>query len=204
MLASRYGSTRACVLPPSSVTALELLLLEHEVPVGRWGKGAAKAVQDLLCELRQGESRLEVDTENQLLRRVSVVGIDVLFPDHDRGTLRLVEEEQVFENGRRRVRNLRTSLGEKQLPGEAPREAAARALEEELGLPGTDLGLRQTGSEVVKSPSESYPGLQSERHLTYFECVLPPSLYFADGYEERQVGKTTSFSWRAIADRSCA
>ncbi|HSS43410.1 MAG TPA: NUDIX domain-containing protein [Solirubrobacterales bacterium] len=131
-----------------------------------------------------------------------MIGLDVFFIDpHDprQGMLRLVESEQIFKAGGRRSRRLRTSLGEKQLPGETPEAAARRAIEEELGLPAKGLVLRSMGAEVMESKSESYPGLESTRHLTFFECALPQSLFHPNGYEERQDHKTVTFAWKACA-----
>jgi len=195
-------TAHTCLLPPASTEQLEQVLARHDIEVAAWGKGAAKRVDDLLAELRGGESRLHMDQEGRLFRCVAVIGVDVFFIDpHDprQGMLRLVESEQIFKAGGRRRRRLRTSLGEKQLPGESAEAAAKRAIEEELGLPASKLILRKTGAEVVESESESYPGLTSTRHLTFFECALPLPLFDPSGYEERQDQKTITFAWKACA-----
>jgi hypothetical protein len=199
MVVSDPALPQVCPRTLSTSTELELLLVEHQTPVSRWGYDAAKTIDDLLGELRSGESRLHLDGCGRLLRAVAVVGVDILFVDPHQGKLRLVETKQTFRSGRQRTRNLRTSLGEKQLPGETPRAASSRAIEEELGLSAVGLDVREVGAEVNESFSTSYPGLRSVRHLTYFECVLPPWLYEMNGYVERQADKTTNFAWREAA-----
>ncbi len=186
-----------CFLPPPTVEALERLLSEHGVSVASWGSNEAKTTDDLLDELSSGESRL-LEADGGLWRNVSVVGVDVFFIDPRQGMLHLVEAEQRFRSGRRRIRKLRTSIAEKQLPGEPPSVAARRAIEEELGLSTLGLKLIGKGSEVVEEDSGSYPGLHSKRTLTYFECALSTGLFNPAGYEERQEDKMTSFAWQPI------
>lgn len=184
-----------CFLPPPTIEALERLLSEYGVSAASWGAGEAKTIKDLLNELSSGESRL-LEADGGLWRNVSVAGVDVFFIDPRQGMLHLVEAEQRFRSGRRRIRKLRTSIAEKQLPGEAPSVAARRAIEEELGLPTLSLRLIRKGFEVVEEESRSYPGLRSKRTLTYFECALSTGLFNPAGYVERQEDKTTSFAWQ--------
>ena len=182
------------ILTPETPLALKRLLEVHGVDFSNWGSGATKSLEALAGELKGGESRLQID-EGGLTRVVSVVGVDVLFEDREHGVLRLVEAEQRFTGGSVRQRQLRTSLGEKQLPGESPLAAAKRAIEEALGLPARTLQFKQLRSETDEGPSSSYPGLRSLRHLTYFECLLPAPLFDSMGYEECQLDKVTSFTW---------
>ncbi len=196
MLGTNVATSYTCVLPPQTLAALEHLLAEHEVSVAAWGTGEAKTVEDLLVEVKSGESRLLTDADGFLWRNVSVVGVDVFFIDPRQGMLHLFEAEQRFRSGRRRARQLRTSIAEKQLPGESPPTAARRAIEEELGLSTAGLMLIEKGSEVIEEDSSSFPGLHSRRSLTYFECALSSRLFDPDGYEEHQADKTTSFAWR--------
>ncbi|HEU5142586.1 MAG TPA: NUDIX domain-containing protein [Solirubrobacterales bacterium] len=192
------GRTETIVPIPQTLHSLKLLLRRFGIEYRRWGEGTSKAVNCLARELESGECSL-VSNEGALLRVIHVVGVDVYFTDAEEGTLKLVETEQRFRGGRSRSRQLRTSLGEKQLPGESPEEAAKRAITEELGLPAEDLILHPTGGETHTSASDSYPGLRSQRHLVYFECDLPRSLFESNGYTERQPDKVTRFDWRAAA-----
>jgi hypothetical protein len=150
----------------------------------------------LLEELQRGESRLEIDHANQLWRTVAVVGVNVFYVQPRGSILRLVEARQVFSSGDSRERALRTSLAEKQLPGEQPVAAAHRAIEEELGFSANGLWVRTTGTELTEGASASYPGLRCRRRLTFFECAIPRSRFNSDGYVERQEDKVTSFSWK--------
>lgn len=185
-----------CVLPPQEPSALKELLLRYSVDFSDWGRGPTKPLDSLLAEIRLGESRLQVDASGALWRAVTVVGVDVFFVDPREGMLRLVEDRQEFSSGASRRRSLHTSLAEKQLPRETPDAAARRAIEEELGLPTRGLCIRPKGTGTTEGMSSTYPGLRSRRILTYFECVLPPSLFESDGYVERQEDKVTSFAWQ--------
>ena len=76
----------------------------------------------------------------------------------------LHEAEQIFEDGRRRQRNI--PLSEKLLPGESPEDAARRGISEELGSAVTSTSQLSIGAamppETTTERSLSYPMLQSQ------------------------------------------
>lgn len=113
-MVSPLGARLEQALGGSEVTkeALVDFLAENGVDVSAWGTNRAKTVDDLLEEVRQGESQLIVFEEG--LRRVTPIDqIEVRYTDSDGVHYGLVEARQTFRDGRERVRNLPRSLGEK-------------------------------------------------------------------------------------------
>ena len=108
---------------------------------------------------------------------------------------RLVEEKQVFTDGRKRTRDIGGSIAEKLLPNEEAEKAALRAVREELQVIG-DLTIRpkRTDEEIKDSPS--YPGLQTKYVRHYFETELDGKQFKPEGYTETQPDKTTFFVWK--------
>lgn len=141
------------------VTKDELVgfLAENGVDVSKWGTNEAKTVDNLLEELRQGESSLIVFEEG-LRRVVSIVQIEVRYTDPNGLHYRLVEAGQTFRDGRKRVRNLPRSLGEKIKAGEDPGQVATRGVHEELGILIDSTRFQSDGSEYEER--ESRPAIQ--------------------------------------------
>ena len=117
------------------LTADELgdVLKASGVPVDSWGQGDAKTLDQLLAEIRGGETRLVFSPEGSVSRLMAAVGVNVYHPDTNGRTLLLKEDRQVFSDGRIRRRPLDISLVEKMIFGEDSEVAARRALREEIG-----------------------------------------------------------------------
>jgi len=174
-------------------------LNQFDIPIDKWGKGETKTVKHLLDEIQSGESILIRDNKNkELSRKISFLAIDVLYEDKS-GQYKLVEKKQIFNDGRERVRNLDTSLGEKIKSNEIDiKDVTKRAIFEELGIIGgiKFVDNQKTIKETVDS--KSYPGLKSLHTKIHVTIKLKPSQYISKGYKETQKDKTTYFVWKKI------
>lgn len=169
---------------------LLVLLADNGIDINLWGTGNAKSLDDLWKEIVEGESLLEV-IGDELIRKTCVVSLIVKY-----GDLILVEDRQVFPDGRVRRRTLGSSLGEKLCLGENPADGAKRALREELQITEI-LPLTYTGEET-KGPEESmsYPGLKTLYVFSNFTVVLPDHLFKKEYVEVSSNGKRTYFVWK--------
>lgn len=172
---------------------LVALLQKHAIDVARFGTGSAKTLAHLFAEIVDGETLL-AEVDRRLVRRVGVLGVDV-FADIDGARFRLIEDRQVFNDGRERRRNMPTSISEKLHQGENVLEAVTRAMNEEIGISEFKLMTPTpcTRTEVVDSPS--YPGILSEYTKHEVDVLIASSAYKAEGYREIQSDKTTHFVW---------
>ena len=175
------------------IRSLISLLQENNVDPSPFGQGEAKTLQHLLKEVKEGETVFEV--EGGVLRRViSLVSIKIQSPYGGS----LVEDRQIFKDGRVRERGL-TALAEKFKPGENPFAAAKRALQEELGVSAEiadTLTFLEGGTEEKVKTSPSYPGLVSVYRVTNLSVELTIAAYDPAGYVEKQSDKSTYFSWQ--------
>lgn len=179
------------------LSELEQKLLRYGVDISSWGKGQTKTLEDLLKEIKSGETTLEIDENGALVRRLVVDNINIFYIDPFGKRFHLKEKEQVFKDGRVRVRKLEESIFEKIKSTEDPQLAAIRGLEEELGVTGEiNLEHKKTKSERIDSPS--YPTLQSEYLVHMFEVTLSDEQYKAGGYVEEQPDKNTYFVWEEV------
>lgn len=170
------------------------LLQKYGVPVEQFGTGKAKTLEHLAQEILEGETVL-VDKDGEIVRRVELVHIDVRFTQNG-VELQLVEDKQVFTDGRERRRGL-TGISEKMKPGENPSISAKRALVEEIGVDSrTDIQSMGTEEETKTSPS--YPGLSTEYLRHEMMTTISEEDFRKDGYTEVQPDKTTYFVWRSI------
>jgi hypothetical protein len=131
---------------------LETWLRAHDIDTARWGRGAAKSVGDLWREITQGDSQL---VDEPPLRRVQVVELRI----HRDGLL-LVEAAQELASGELRRRN--QPPAEKLKPGESPRDAARRCLNEELGVVQEEqiqFAAAPVETTQITKISPSFPGL---------------------------------------------
>lgn len=175
---------------------LRAWLSEQQLPVDEYGRGVAKTIDHLLRELIAGECALELG-DGQVRR--TILGAHLLV--HHRRTdgvrLILVEDRQVFADGRVRRRQLTSSIGEKMRAGEEPDQAAKRALVEELGLEDiADVSLEYRGLEEKVVQSTSYPGIVSHYQTHFYHCSLPARHFDPHGYIERQPDKTSYWVWQ--------
>ena len=178
---------------PASLAAL---LAAHGIPVERWGTGEARSVGKLYAELADGECTLALDAHG-VRRDVIGVAVHVRFTHPQRGALRLVEDRQVYRDGRVVRRALACSIGEKCRPGEASELAARRGLIEELGI-RAPVTLTAAGDYEQERASVGYPGLRSRFITDAFTVELEPRLY-RDLYIEEQPEKRSFFLWRLAA-----
>lgn len=173
---------------------LREFLFSHNVPLDQWGKGAAKTLEHLCAEISSRESGLE-EKNGALLRLAEGSTLNVYYNDR-KNILRLVEARQIFKDGRIKVRELETSIGEKMRHGEDPRVAAYRALSEELGIFEKLFLIPVAPIKKGPIPSVSFPGILSVYMMHVFDVFIPPHLYKAEGYQEHQEDKSSYFVWQ--------
>jgi hypothetical protein len=180
-----------------TINELRAYLEAHSIPVSTWGTGESKTLEHLLAEINEGESVLQ-EQEGKLLRISQASALTIYYEEGGR-RLVLREKEQVFADGRRRVRDfLRASIFEKMKRGENPEEVARRALKEELGIEEL-LPLKPGPHSPIRIlPSESFPGLVSVFSFYNFDVFLPARLYKPEGYVEVQKDKSTYFVWELV------
>ena len=176
---------------------LEQQLADAGIDVSQWGKGAAKTFEHLQKEIDSGEMVLVKDENGELLRRLVVGKADILYTSPEGKKYRLVEEKQVFKDGRERRRDLGEAISEKMKPDENPTEATARGVQEELGIEG-DLDMKELAVNEERLVSPSYPGLTSQYILHRYEATLKDEQFKQDGYIEEQPDKSTYFVWKEV------
>ncbi len=182
-------------LQPKSADDLRALLRSYDISATLWGVGKAKTIEHLLAEIESGECVLQRQPVG-LVRTIHLVAVEVFHVDGD-VTWKLREDRQEFKDGRVRRRGYER-LGEKVAPGESARDAACRALREELGITAL-LGLR-AGELSYRGPekSTSYPGLLTMYQTSPFTVLLPKACFRREGYVEVQKDKTTHFLWLQV------
>jgi len=184
-----------------SLKALRSQLKRHGVNYADWGTGYTKTVQDLMKEIRLGESMFVV-RRGQLIRQVNHAQVKITCVID--GVLhRLVETRQEFANGAIRPREGDRSLSEKIQTGESRKNAAIRGVREELNLQTfKGEGLKPDPVEErrrrFKPSAVSYPGLPVLHIEFLFNWVMQQESEFfrREGYVERQKRKTTYFEWQ--------
>lgn len=184
------------------VEDLAVWLAIHGMDVTTFGEGVAKSVAELLDEIQNGESTLQV-VDGRPLRIVRVLNLLVC---NSKGEV-LVEEKQVRPDGTVRQRGL--PLSEKLMAEESWRRAVDRAVAEELGsmLPNKPkVTIREdTYQEVVEvSESVSYPGLLTQYQCHQVEVVvegLPETCSFMTREAKPSGFLELYWSWRNMAHR---
>lgn len=175
----------------------EILLNSKNINFGTWGQGESKTLQHLLDELASGESTLEINGSDRVVRKVEGSAVNIYYTLYQGKTLQLVEEKQVFNGDRVRKRNINTSIGEKMRPEELPMEAGIRAMQEELKISDVTLTpIRTEHRDLVASTS--FPGLWTKNTIHIFETYLNTEQFKPEGYMEIQKDKTTYFIWVEI------
>lgn len=180
--------------------SLQTFLEAHNISLQKWGMGEAKTLDHLLAEINTGEVIITVK-DCRVIRTISTAAVNVYYAEETRRLL-LVEDRQVFSDGRIRRRNLSTSLGEKVKSGETPEVTAQRAVEEELGVRENLTFIPKPVIEKPSLPSESFPGLSVVNVLYRFDVFLPAQFYKPEGYIEHQADKTTYFIWKLLDDEA--
>ncbi len=164
-------------------------LVAAGIDLSGWGAGAAKGVDDLWQEYRDGESRFDDEPPSRV--------VDVAQVIIRRGDRLLVELAQEMADGRRRERLRPPS--EKLMAGESPRDAAARCLLEELGLVVAPGELISRGVEERAADSPSYPGLPTRYHLYTFEttaAALPDEPFARENAADGDPVRRHYWGWR--------
>ena len=180
----------------TAIAALRSELEGAGISTAEWGRGEAKTLRHLVQEIECGECTLR-DVEGTLTRTVVVGGADVLYDSRDGQRYRLIEEKQVFADGRERKRDLGQAVSEKMKPDEDPTEAMIRGIREELGISG-DVVISYHGESQRTLLSPSYPGLVP-RYLNHkFTVFLQDEQFNPYGYVEKQSDKSTYFVWQQI------
>ncbi len=177
-------------------------LAEASIDTGKWGTGTYKTIEDLTREVYKGDCRLEV-VGKELIRVVFRVGVDVYGRDENGKERILVEERQVFTDGRERTRDTGFSLTEKMradalLKMENPELAVLRALAEELGIDESPSEVHKKSISTTRRESDSYPGLPMEVRTYAYEIKLASEQYRPEGYVERDWKMTTYFGWKDV------
>lgn len=182
---------------------LEYLLESHGVDYSKWGQGSAKTVDHLVGELLTAESKLFLENHDLVLGTEIVTALVVYVPRQNQPAgakqtrLRLVEDRQVFNDGRVRMRGGEGgSITEKLKYGETgDLRTLARAMREELGFASVD-SVEFLGTTKKEEDSQSYPGLWSRFTQHRYEVRILDKDFDPKGYREVQEDKTTYFVWR--------
>ena len=163
--------------------------LLESLPIAQYGKGQAKTVKQMIEEIESGESQI-IWENGKPIRVINLVCVEVVSED---GEQQLVEEKQVFSDGRVRERGI-WGVSEKLKPNEEPYEGAIRAMKEELGVENCSIQFDSIEKEENESPS--YPGLLTRYLKLNYQARVWDEDYKPEGYVEKQKDKTTYFVWR--------
>lgn len=167
------------------------------VPVELYGQKGVKRLEDLLREVDGKDCALVVNDVGVIERHVDVVRVAVTY-----GSLRLIEEKQVFRDGRGERRRMFPFVSEKMHIDEDPRKVFVRALKEELGITISSSQASSEGIKEERKESGSYPGLSTCYRFHDFCLELTDGQYRKEGYKEEQDDKTTHFAWVPKKDLS--
>lgn len=165
-------------------------LIKFKIPIDVWGKGESKTIDHLLKEIIRGESVLKVD-KNKLVREVKSLSIIVTHKD-----LKLVEDYQIFNDGRVRSRKMNASVAEKiDKDDKDLNYAVVRGIKEELDIDIRKDQIVRLGKIKKVRNSMSYPGMVSKMELFKFSINLDDDQFRPNGYVEVQDDKKTYFKW---------
>ena len=177
----------------SSENDLVNFLIANDIPVDQWGKGSAKTVRHLYNEILEKESVLSY-IDGKLIRSIEFVSAQIFY-DSPGGVLKLVEEKQIFKDGRVRSRYLESSVSEKMKADEGPRNSIIRGIEEELKISIAMDQIEANGNIDETEESNSYPGLLTRYNGYKYKIELRSHQYRPEGYIEHQRDKSTYFKW---------
>lgn len=181
----------------SKYDELKKRLKKFNIPLNKWGKGDNKTIGHLLSELKEGETHLE-EKDGNLIRNVNFVGAKIIYIDENNDKWKLVEEKQVFKDGRKRIRGkMPYGMAEKFKMGEDPKNVIIRGMKEELDI---DLSKEQFVfyNKINFRLDSDYPGIESYHKGYEFLVVLNKDQYKEEGYKEFQEDKTVYFKWVKI------
>lgn len=224
---------------PLEITSEERLMVFLELLVNEykeWGTiPGSKPLSRFLDEFRNRECRNFVITwlgEQLLLRDIRTATLYVTttlasFPPAKHlaatrkvwaSTRKVWLKERHLENGVMVDRKHRNSMSEKLLPGETFRDAAIRALRQELSIDPAPHHLKPpyffsvsdypmiSGTWTQNKKEDGlpdirdtprYPGLVTRNELEHFFWVMPEEYYRVDGYQEPKTNHY--FSWEEVS-----
>lgn len=181
-----------------TIQELRTILSHYGVDMTYWGEGPHKNEMDLLREINEGESVLSVTDQGTLQRKVDSAAVDVFYKEDGDRLYHLVEDRQVFSDGRERRRpHLIESVSEKRKGLDELLSTAERALREELGIEG-EIEISQVGRVIHGREAKSYPGLYTLYDVLQFRVFLSPDQFREEGYVEELNGLTTYFVWELV------
>ena len=185
------------VIEINSVDSLKEMLEEHSIDTYLFGKNNAKRLEDLFDEVKNKETEL-VKEGDSIFRKINALSISVNYSKNQRKFV-LVEDKQVFSDGRERQRSPISSLSEKLKNGENIDEEINRALFEELGIKNKYDGIF-LGEVKEEKESGSYPGLLTQYSFLKYQIFLEDEDFKEEGYIENEpsTGLTTYFVWKEI------
>jgi hypothetical protein len=178
---------------PLDLKSLEEYLLRFGIPLEKWGKGYAKTLSHLLKEIESGECTISEEGGN-LSREIEFAMCEMFYHD-GKNLFKLIEEKQVFNDGRTRIRDKESSVSEKMMIGEDPLESLIRGVKEELGIILDESQIEEEGDVKKTESSQSFPGLITKYSGHNFTCFLNQDQYNPNGYVEVQKDKRTYFIW---------
>lgn len=178
----------------TDTSELRQFLLERGIPVWDYGAGEAKTLEQLFYEIVSRECWLSTES-GRVVRSVKVVCLNIY-----RGGKFLVEDRQVFADGRMRRRPGRFSLGEKLKRGvETTSEALERLMREEMFR----LVFCERSTPSILAPqsewgeSHSYPGILSRYEFYRNEVFLPEKFVLPLVVHEKD-GKIAHYRWDEV------
>ena len=187
-------------------THLESFLSAYNIPAHTWGQGNAKTAEHLYREIKRKDSQL-IQENGELIRKLKFIEVNVEVEAMGK-KLRLVEDRQVFNEGKsnqrtRRRPEFKCAVKEKIHLHEDPDQAVVRAIKEEIGRLWSDHDLKlinpqKVDQKIIRRESMSYPGLLTHYDGHSYHLQLPRPLFSPDGYKEIQPDKTTYFVWKEI------
>ena len=172
------------------------LLNSYQIPISEWGKGYAKTIDHLQKEIDNKECNL-VDEDGVLIREIEIVMCEIIYNEEGK-TYKLIEEKQIFVDGRTRTRDKESSMSEKMKIGEDPLQSLIRGIEEELGITIDETQIQKQKNVYEDGTSNSFPGLMTRYKGHNFYCELTKEQFNPDGYIETQSDKKTYFKWKLI------
>ncbi len=177
--------------------SLQEILEKNNIDTSFFGKNDAKRVEDLFNEIKNRESEL-VKEGDSIFRKINALSISVNYSKNQRKFV-LVEDKQVFSDGRERQRSPMSSLSEKLKNGENIDEEINRALFEELGIKNKYDGIF-LGEVKEEKESGSYPGLLTQYSFLKYQIFLEDEDFKEEGYIENEpsTGLTTYFVWKEM------
>lgn len=175
---------------------LKRQLQDAGIDLSLYGKCATKNIDDLLEEIKSGETVLSKNKDGKLLRNINVGSVDIFYTNKNGEKFKLKEDKQSFKDGCERKRKLPGSVSGKIKKGENPEETIIREVKEELGIICNNLS---KGDIIVETKiSSSYPGLLSQYTTHHFSMNILDKDFKPEGYIEKTNRMKIFFIWEKI------